>query len=203
VRPVLRAIGGAYFGRDWIAGARGAAGGDAGGRPPIAFAGFAHDATSGRAALEVLLPASADWCEPSRRSHRGLVPTHLEEPARFVAAIVAAFEAAFGSLDSFVTDAGALGDEAPPADPTPWTASRDEAMGPVRGGRDRDGVLQLGGEIFASVDRALAIGSAVDATEGDAEEAGARVDAVFGEGAGVIVGVSDLANVRDVLLAAR
>ena len=204
VRPVLRAVGGAYFGRDWIAGSRGAGGADSGGgRAPIAFVGFAHDATSGRAAFEVLLPASSGWCDPSRASHRGLAPSHLAEPARFADAIIAAFEAAFGGGGRFTGDGGAGGDvgaEPPPADATPWAASLDEPMGPLCAGRDARGVLHLGGELFASVDRVEALGRAVDA---DPARAGALVDAAFTQGAGVIVGVGDLAHVRDVLLAAR
>ncbi len=200
VRPVLRAIGGAYFGRDWIAGSRvGGAGGTGGGRAPIAFAGFAHVAASGRAALEVVLPAYAGWCEPSRPSHRGLAPAHLDEPARFVDPILAAFEAAFGAGDRVTGEGADLGDEAPFPDPTPWSASTDEAMGPLRAGRDAGGTLQLGGEMFASADRLEALGAAVDA---DADAAGALVDAAFA-GGGVIVGVNDLAHVRDVLLEAR
>ncbi len=199
VRPVLRAIGGAYFGRDWIAGARSGEGGSAGGRVPIAFAGFAHVASSGRAALEVVLPSSSGWCEASRASHRGLTPAHLDDPARHVDPIVAAFEAAFGAGERISRDGADLGDEAPPADPTPWSASLDEAMGPVRAGRDARGALQLGGELFASADRLEALGAAVDA---DPDAAGALVDAAFTDG-GVIVGVNDLAHVRDVLLEAR
>ena len=197
VRPVLRAIGGAYFGRDWIAGARAGEGGSA--RVPIGFAGFAHQASTGRSALEVVLPASAGWCDPARASHRGLTPAHLDEPARHVEATVAAYEAAFGAADRVRSDGAGLGDEAPLVDPTPWAVSAAEAMGPVRAGRDAGGVLQLGGELFASVDRLEPLGALVDA---DPAAAGALVDAAFTAG-GVIVGVNDLARLRDVLLEAR
>ena len=87
----------------------------------------------------------------------------------------------------------------PPADPTPWSASIDEAIGPVRAGRDARGILQLGGELFASVDRLEGLGAGVDS---DPDAAGALVDAAFTDG-GLIVGVNDLAHVREVLLEAR
>ena len=196
VRPVLRGLGGAYFGRDWIAGPREL------GRRPIAFAGFAHDAASGRAAMEVLVPARDGWCESSRASHRGLAPAHLGGPARFVDKLVSAFEAAFGASTPFTGDAGGTLALAPRADDVPWAASIDEAMGPLRAGRDAGGVLRLGGEIFASVDRLDALGPAVSA-DLDRDAVGALVDTAFTRDGGVIVGVGDLANVRDVLLAAR
>lgn len=199
VRPVLRALGGAFFGRDWIAGPRELS------RRPIAFAGFAHHAESGRAALEVIVPGADDWCEPSRASHRGLAPAHLTDPVRFAEAIVRAFETTFGSALGAARDDPA--DAAPPADTAPWGASLDEAMGPLRAGRDAGGELRFGGEIFASADRVDALGPAIDAaiTAAPADPSasvGALVDAAFTEGGGVIVGVSDLANVRAVLLAA-
>jgi hypothetical protein len=199
VRPVLRALGGAFFGRDWIAGPRELS------RRPVAFAGFAHHAGSGRAALEVILPGADGWCDPSRASHRGLAPAHVEHPARFAEAIVSAFEAAFGS--ALGAGSAAPGEDAPAADTVPWTASLDEAMGPLRAGRDIGGALRFGGEIFASADRVDALGPAVDAAmkaaPADRSAAvGALVDAAFTETGGVIVGVGDLANVRAVLLAA-
>ncbi len=202
VRPVLRAVGGAYFGRDWIAGPREVS------RGPIAFAGFAHHAESGRAALEVILPGDDDWCDRSRPSHRGHAPAHLADPARFAGAIVAAFETTFGA--ALTVNAGSddesLGDEPPAADATPWALSADEAMGPIRVGRDADEELRFGGEIFGSADRIeLVAGAAWLTRDRDPAEVsaavGGAVDAALTTHGGVIVGVNDLANVRDLLLA--
>src|SRR5579859_419941 len=93
VRPLLRALTRAghlahYFGADWIAV----------GHRPVGWVGFAHDASSGRAAFEAFVAITTPFALGQRSVFRGKADGTLAEiagetvaPARLAAGIVAAY----------------------------------------------------------------------------------------------------------------
>lgn len=148
VRPILAALTkvvapARYFGRDWIAMHH----------RPVAFLGFGHDATSGRASIDAFVGVSRPYVDEARASFRGKSPLALDEVQKvalttIVDAIAGAF-AAHASTTPLVLDPA-------PAPPAPadarWTVQREDAMGTVAAGRDAEGHLRVGGEIMASRD---------------------------------------------------
>src|SRR5262249_3366037 len=110
VRPLLKALGrcGAlahYFDRDWISVKH----------RPAGWVGFAHDATTGRCALEAFVALRARFDVEARASYLGKEPGTVEEiagvaidEARFGDAIVEAYAGAYGRA---AIDASAYPDE--------------------------------------------------------------------------------------------
>lgn len=148
VRPILAALTkvvapARYFGRDWIAMHH----------RPVAFLGFAHDATSGRASVDAFVGVSRPYVDAPRASFRGKPPVTLDEVQKvamttIVDAVAGAF-AAHASSTPLVLDPT-------PASPaladTRWTVQHEDAMGTVAAGPDGAGHLRVGGEIMASRD---------------------------------------------------
>lgn len=181
VRPLLRALGkvgapAAYFDRDWIS-VRGR---------PAGIVAFGHDASSGRALVEVFVAVSGTLFEASRASFRGKEPLELgslgvtvEATAR---AVVAAYADGHESTSSRVAPASGVavarvdvasaadvreddvfaagsggGDDAEPH----AIAAVDEAIGRVEAWRDHAGRLRVGGELMASRDALSTIERAI------------------------------------------
>jgi hypothetical protein len=207
VRPLLRAIGklGApahYFGRDWVSVQH----------RPAAFVGFAHDASSGRALFEAIVAVSAPFAPSPRPSFLGKEPGTLAgllgrpvEASRLVDVIVESYADAYGleALDATpVLDPRAH--EVNAADP-PWAACRDEAIGPVCAGPDRNGVLRVGGDLMASRDAIAALEARLAALPSPADrDAIARaVDATFTAPGVVLDGVRSLQSIAEVIERAR
>ncbi|MDB4994411.1 MAG: hypothetical protein JWM74_1843 [Myxococcaceae bacterium] len=216
VRPLLRALtaSGAtarFFGRDWI---------DVKSRP-TAWVGFAHDTTTGRAVLEAFIAVSSPFAVHPRAAYLGKEPGTLDaitgrsfDPPRITAAIRAAYEAAWGERLA-VHMPGLTGSIAPPPlgappppavpptlmpDEPPWAATVNEAIGMVAAGRDRHGVLRVGGDLLASRDALARLEARVI---GAAPEAVAAIVAEeLGDPRVALDGVKSLDSVRDVLVRA-
>ena len=219
VRPLLRALtaSGAtarFFGRDWI---------DVKSRP-TAWVGFAHDTITGRAVLEAFIAVSSPFAVHPRAAYLGKEPGTLDaivgrsfDPPRIAAAIRKAYEEAWGErLALHAPDPTGsiapppLGSPPPPAvpltptpDEPPWAAIVNEAIGIVAAGRDRHGVLRVGGDLLASRDAIARLESRVI---GAAPEAIAAIAAIVAEELGdprvALDGVKTLDSVRDVIVRA-
>lgn len=168
VRPLLRALTRVghlahYFGRDRVVVAH----------QPVAWVGFAHDATSRRTTFEALV--------------------HLNEP-RLVGAVVDAYARDREAVALDVPAASAEEGEDPRADP-PWLATREEAIGPIGAGRDAQGRFRVGGDLLVSRD-ALA---RLEAAAPDAPDIGHLVDETLAARGVALDGVRSLASIRDVI----
>jgi len=217
VRPLLRALTkvGAlahYFDRDWISA----------GRRPVAMIAFAHDVGSGRALVEALIAVRTPFALRERASYLGKAPATLVdvgasvELARLGDAVAEAYGAAYGREIVEMADFTADGEDAmsthadPRADPA-WTSTREEAIGIVAAGRDRDGIMRVGGELMVSRDAVTRLESRLARREErsgsakaavDATAIGADVDATLGAPDVALVGVRSLTSLRDVLVEA-
>jgi hypothetical protein len=139
----------------------------------VGWVGFAHDATSRRTTFEALV--------------------HVNEP-RLSGAIVDAYSrdreaVALGVPAPAVDEAGDLR-----ADP-PWTATREEAIGPVGAGRDAQGRFRVGGDLLVSRD-ALA---RLEAAAPGAPDIGRLVDETLAAPGVALDGVRSLGTIRDVI----
>ncbi len=222
VRPLLRALTklgapASYFGRDWVSVAH----------RPVASVGFAHDARTGRAALEAFIAVRAPFSEP-RASFLGKAPASLDEvagreidPESLARAVADAYVEAAGGKGVDISarpPPGDLGGDAALRAEPPWAATAAEAIGEVCAGRDAAGRLRLGGDFLASRDavarveeRVAGVGDGATAGAigasgavgaiGAIEAIGAIVDEAFQPPA-ALEGIRDLASVRDVLVAA-
>ena len=202
VRPLLRALSrhaalAHYFGRDWISVLR----------RPAAFAGFAHDAGSGRAAFEAFVPVHAPLWIAARASFGGKEPASLDELSGRVvdaeslaSAIRSAYGAAYGPLDTL----SAFGPSPALASEPPWTARVSEAIGEVCAGRSHAGGLCVGGEFMGSRDALAALETrlAILDVECTNDAISQAIDETL-RGAAVLFGVRDRASIRDAVVAAR
>jgi hypothetical protein len=213
VRPLLRALtaSGAtarFFGRDWI---------DVKSRP-TAWVGFAHDTVTGRAVLEAFIAVSSPFAVHPRAAYLGKEPGTLDailgrsfDPPRIATAIRKAYEEAWGERLALRAPepTGSIAPPplgAPPPPPVPptsmpdepaWAATVDEAIGLVAAGRDRHGVLRVGGDLLASRDAIARLEARV---VGAAPEAiAAIVTEELGDPRVALDGVKSLDSVRDVL----
>ncbi len=186
VRPLLRALTKTghlahYFGRDWVSVAG----------EPVAWVGFAHDATSRRTAFEALVAVGAPFAVRPRESLRGKPAAVVDvDPARLAGAIVEAYaKDAEAAALSFLE-----GDDAAPADDPPWSATRDEAIGTLGAGVDARGAFRIGGDLLVSRDALRRLEAAVVAPDADL----ARLTDAILAGPGVALdGVRSLASLRD------
>ncbi len=147
VRPILRALGGNYFGRDWISILSGGA------QHPVAHVGFAHERATGRTVVEAFIGVRTPFAASlERASYRGKKIVTLEE-ARGKKIdnddLASAIADAFGEHVAF--EGTSREEVVENADP-PWSARIDEAIGPVCAGRDAKGRMRVGGEFMASLD---------------------------------------------------
>jgi hypothetical protein len=208
VRPLLRALTrcgapASYFGRDWISVAH----------RPAASVGFAHDAGTGRTVFEAFIALRAPFSVP-RASFLGKAPGSLEsvcgrafDAGPIARAIVDAYLAAGDreaqDLPSRDPAASLVRQDDLMADP-PWVLCVEEAIGLVCAGRDRHGVLRLGGDLLASRDAVakLEIGVAALGPSPDRGAVGRAVNDALGAPGVVLEGVRDLGNVSDVVVRA-
>jgi hypothetical protein len=140
---------------------------------PVGWVGFAHDATSRRTTFEALV--------------------HVIEP-RLEAAVVDAYAR---DRDAVALDAPAAPTEEAGdlrADP-PWTATREEAIGPIGAGRDAQGRFRVGGDLLVSRD-ALA---RLEAGAPGAPDIGRLVDGTLAAPGVALDGVRSLETIRDVI----
>ncbi len=140
---------------------------------PVGWVGFAHDAASRRTTFEALV--------------------EVREP-RLVDAVVDAYAR---ERDAVSLDAPALlAEEAADlrADP-PWTATREEAIGPIGAGRDANGRFRVGGDLLVSRD-ALA---RLEAAAPGAPDLARLVDETLAAPGVALEGVRSLATIRDVI----
>lgn len=219
VRPLLRALAkvGAvahYFDRDWVSASRGSF------KAPVAHVAFAHDTTTGRALVEAVIAVSTPFAVRERGSFLGRAPLTLRalgvdpdvDAGRVADALIDAYANAYGigelALDtaSEMTRAlsrdfaGAAADD-PRSDP-PWTATRDEAIGIVAAGRDRDGRVRVGGELMASRDVISRLETEIHEASRGAAIDGARIDRAIDALAApevAMLGVRSLRSLRDVI----
>ena len=113
-----------YFGRDWIA---------VEGRP-VGIVAFSYEAKTDRGLFEAFVSARALVTVGARPSYRGKEPATLGvDPAALVDGRA--------EFETFDVD-----------DDPPWEATAEDAIGLVGAGRDRQGVLRVGGELMASRD---------------------------------------------------
>jgi hypothetical protein len=204
VRPLLRALTKTaalahYFGRDWVSV----------GHRPAAWVGFAHDAASGRTLFEAFVAVRTPFATAERGSFRGKQPATLEEvagrvldPTAIADAIAEAYLAKHDATEVTLSAPVAEGPAAPPAIPEPpWTATVEEAIGPIGAGPDAAGVFRVGGDLLVSRDALARLEARVAAAADD--DVGRAVDEILGPPSVALHGVASLASIRDVILAAR
>ena len=182
VRPLLRATGARYFGRDWASVDH----------RPAAFVGVAHDATSKRTAFEAFVAVRSPLWTHARPSFLDKEPTSLgpqADPDAVARSILEAYRRAYGALDDLVPL-----DASPVEDAPPWTAREAVAIGEVCAGRDAAGVMRLGGELMASRDAVaeLELRLASEPLEN-------AIDETLGRPGVLVFGVKSLASIRDVI----
>jgi hypothetical protein len=211
VRPLLRALtrtgAGAiahFFGRDWISVAH----------RPVAWVGFAHDATTRRTLFEAFVAVRTPFALTERGSFLGHPQGTLEsvagatvDEARLVQAIADAYAreadaVTLERLDITPPEEGATTPEEDRArlDP-PWAAVVDEVIGPLGAGPDVRGVFRVGGDLLVSRD-ALAALETRAATAGE-DDLGRLVDQTLAAPGVALDGVRSLQSIRDVIAAAR
>ena len=205
VRPLLRAITSTsraqahYFGRDWVSLAH----------RPVAWVGFAHDASSRRTLFEAFVAVRTPFAREDGASFRGHAPATLEEIA---GKDVDAGEVAQAIVAAYARDAEVvpLADEGAPiegdaragtaVDATPWRATREEAIGRVGAGPDASGVFRLGGDLMASRDAIARLEARVaDGTGRTVEELGRLVDEALAAPGVALEGVRSLTSLRDAI----
>ena len=203
VRPLLRALtrSGAtaqWAGRDWI-GVR---------ARPAAWVGFAHDATSGRTAIEAFLAVRTPFARGERGSFRGKVPGTLEEifsrtfeSEDIEEAIVEAYRAIAPAPAPAPAPARAHAPAPATEIETAWSATIEEAIGTIGAGVDREGALRVGGDLLVSRD-ALAQLEARLRTAASADVARVVAETLGAPGV-ALEGVRSLASIVDVVLRAR
>jgi hypothetical protein len=204
VRPLLRALtkaGGTgapahYFGRDWVSIAH----------RPVAWVGFAHDATTRRTLFEALVAVRTPFAVTERGSFLGKPQATLEglagaavDEAKLAQAIADAYSRGVEVVPLDGPDGSAV-DPAAEGDP-PWAATVEEAIGTLGAGVDAQGVFRVGGDLLVSRD-ALARLEARAATAGE-EDLGRIVDETLAAPGVALDGVRSLTGVRDVIAAAR
>jgi hypothetical protein len=113
-----------YLARDWIA---------VEGRP-VGIVAFSYESKTDRGLFEAFVSARALVTLAPRASYRGKEPLTLDvDPEKLV--------------DAAVTFATAEVEDEPP-----WQATAEDAIGLVGAGRDRHGVMRVGGEFMGSSD---------------------------------------------------
>ena len=200
VRPVLRALTkvGAlahYFDRDWISVAK----------RPVGMIALSHDTASKRALVEIVIAATTPFAMRARPSYLGKPAATLSELgidvglARLGDAIVQAHADAYGVALVELTpdDAGETSDADDPRGEPPWAATCEEAIGVVGAGRDRAGLMRIGGELMVSRDALVALEEELVTAKPAAF--GHAVDATLGAPGVALVGVKSLLSLRDVL----
>jgi hypothetical protein len=140
---------------------------------PVGWVGFAHDAASRRTTFEALV--------------------YVNEP-RLAAAVVDAYARDRDpvELDAPAAPAAEAGDL---RDDPAWTATREEAIGPIGAGPDAQGRFRVGGDLLVSRD-ALA---RLEAAAPSAPDIGRLVDETLAAPGVALDGVRSLETIRDVI----
>jgi hypothetical protein len=200
VRPLLRALtraGGAraaahYFGRDWISMAH----------RPVAWVGFAHDATTRRTLFEAFVAVRTPFALTERASFLGKPQGTLEalagrpvDDGRLTRAVADAYATGVSAVSLDEDDAPSSSGETAPE--PPWAAVVEEAIGPLGAGPDARGVFRVGGDLMVSRD-ALARLEALAAATAEAD-LGRIVDETLAAPGVALDGVRSLASIRDVI----
>lgn len=146
VRPLLKALGAAYFDRDWVAKDK----------QVLAAVAFGHDATSGRALFEAVVAGDAPIAIRDRASFRGRPRITARADARLIAQYYAD---AYPALVDAPRPSGGAATVVESA----WTATRDEAIGVIGAAPGA-----IGGELMASRDALEALVRAESDAEIDA-----------------------------------
>lgn len=204
VRPVLRALtrSGAlahYFDRDWISVAK----------RPVGLVAFAHDAGTRRALVEVVIAASTPFATRARPSYLGKPAATLKELGvdvdltRLGDAIAQAHVDTYGR--SLVEVAHGVPGDAVATIATEdlrnepaWAVTRNEAIGVIGAGRDREGRLRVGGELMASRDAIATLEREIAEAGGDGARLDRAVDGLAAPGV-ALLGVRDLRVVREAI----
>jgi hypothetical protein len=202
VRPLLRALSSfgektPYFGRDWLSAAH----------RPVAWVGFAHDASSKRALFEAIIGVHSGWSlDRNRASFLGKSEITLDEAngrtletSAVAEAIAGAYATAFDGERCEAPSLEAAA-RAITSDPE-WAASVDEAIGAVAAGRDHDGRIRVGGQFMASRDAIATLEDRISLFDASTPLAdiGAAVDAELTKPGVAIHGIKSLISVRDVI----
>jgi lipoate-protein ligase A len=198
VRPLLRALAkvGAvahYFDRDWVSASK----------SPVASVSFAHDTQSGRAMVEAIIAVHTPFALRARSSYLGKPARTLHdlgvaiEPSRLAEAVVEAYAKAYGAREPSPEELAVGAADDPRGDP-PWASMREEAIGVVAAGRDRDGRMRVGGELMVSRDAIARLEDAIARAPGDSAELDRAVDELAAPGV-ALLGVRDLRSLREVI----
>ena len=194
VRPLLRALTRTghlahYFGRDWVSVEH----------RPVAWVGFAHDASTRRTAFEAFVAVNVSFAVRARPSFLGKEPgtLHGAEPARLAEAIAEAYarDAEPVSLDP--ADVPVDMDDLR-VDPM-WAATREEAIGTLGAGRDARGVFRVGGDLLVSRDALARLEARAPVPGVDLAH---LVDETLAAPGVALDGVRSLASIRDLVSAA-
>ena len=197
VRPLLRALGrvGAlahYFGRDWVSVAH----------RPAAAIGFAHDTSTGRAAIEAFVAVSSPFAIADRASFLSKSPGTLVEllgkPVDMAKLARAVADAYAPEAEALELSAVAVSTAVPASEP-PWAACVDEAIGELGAGPDAAGRFRVGGQLMVSRD-ALA---SLEARLAAGEPVEAAIDAALAAPGVALMGVKSLRSLADVIARAR
>jgi hypothetical protein len=198
VRPLLRALAkvGAvahYFDRDWVSASK----------SPVASVSFAHDTQSGRAMVEAIIAVHTPFALRARSSYLGKPARTLHdlgvaiEPSRLAEAVVEAYAKAYGARERSPEELAVGAADDPRGDP-PWASMREEAIGVVAAGRDRDGRMRVGGELMVSRDAIARLEDAIARAPGDSAQLDRAVDELAAPGV-ALLGVRDLRSLREVI----
>jgi hypothetical protein len=213
VRPLLRALTRAghmahYFGRDWVAVAH----------RPVAWVGFAHDASTRRTLFEGFVAVRTPFAIAERASFLGKPHATLEtagapggaravDSARIAGAIADAYareaspsDLEWPELPGAPPSVDALAAADPRADP-PWAATTEEAIGTLGAGPDARGVFRVGGELMVSRDALARLEARVAAASDD--DLARAVDETLAAPGVALDGIRSLASVLDVISRAR
>jgi hypothetical protein len=189
VRPLLRALRGRYFGRDWI---------DCASRP-VAHVGFAHERATGRCVFEAFVAVRTPFAVAARPSYLGKPPATLEELRGKIDddALATSIIAAYSDAQLTAHSSQLTAQPEAPAE-TPWASRVDEAIGPICAGPDDSGRMRVGGEFMASFDAVRDLEVRIAAREPIRE----AVDAAFGAPHTALFGVRSLDSFARALEAA-
>ena len=212
VRPLLRALAklGAlahYFDRDWVSASK----------SPIGSVSFAHDAQTGRAMVEAIVAVHTPFALRARSSYLGKPARTLRdlgvdaEPSRVTEAVLEAYVGAYGAREASVSNGPELRDllrartnaipaaaaDDPRGDP-PWASTREEAIGVVAAGRDREGRMRVGGELMVSRDALAHLEDVLAVASDDPAQLERAIDALALRGV-ALLGVRDLRSLREVI----
>lgn len=178
---------------------------------PAALVGFAHDTETGRTTVEAILAVSTPY-GASKRSVLDKAPGTLEQlhgkrvdAVNLCGAIAESFaEEHLLEIEPLAIAPVGAAEGTVPRDDPPWDAMVEEALGPIRAGRDADHRMRIGGELRVSRDALASLESAVEALGpfGSRADVARAVDQTLGPLAVAIQGVRALGSIATVIVKA-